>query len=707
MQRDALIAACGDLNRFAGLQDQVQLLVDQELSNDAVAGRGWFVLPIDRKPHGFYLVSQDNEGQRRGREVLDGFLGPSVAVLDTVPLAPDDPLVLAGTPLCTHVRRVAASPPQLLARLEDALATVHSRSERMVVHRVTHLDLLRDLRLSLLRKDGQQAEHLLDQIARSGRLSAENMRFLKVHTLGSLERWRELSQLPHLPELLRARRPREVTEMLLRMVWWTELAPRLASGSAARSAAEAADLEGRFGAILHTIDVPTDAASRGVALLASILTDDEERVVRLTKAAVDPAERALQQRLLELKPAEPPAAVVTGLRDLLAQGRYAAVVESFLAEPRPADAEITVEAVLEMQDAGAGAKVLELVDAYVHAGGLALSRRLTRDVQELRGLVSDSCSGWLEWAQRIASDEKWVGADRVAREEHGNWPPPATFGLDEVATLADDVLTGWSGANQVQVAACLDLLCAVAARTTAAGHPTLGETVLLVLADQVSLTPVVREAYLDLLEQLLHRTPGSEHYSSLLEHATALWTRVESPSAVDWALALLDVLLEAPCPDDAARLQVAVVVLARFHEWSARLSLRQIVDANAIAAGFSMPGFTMPAIVDEEQRDIWERLNDKIVGLYSLLPRAAGDLSGRLSKLNASARVEANADTVATEALRGLAGRADHLIVDTWHAAHAATGAIDRVRPRERQILPRGRGSTGFLRALEEAIANA
>ena len=103
---------------------------------------------------------------------------------------------------------------------------------------------------------------------------------------------------------------------------------------------------------------------------------------------------------------------------------------------------------------------------------------------------------------------------------------------------------------------------------------------------------------------------------------------------------------------------------------------------------------------------IWlQQLDSKIIGLYSLLPRAAESLSRRLSLLCSTASVEGNADTVATAALRSLAARADFMIIDTRHAAHAATNAIDAVRPRDRQIFPQGRGTSAFLRALESTIA--
>ena len=100
---------------------------------------------------------------------------------------------------------------------------------------------------------------------------------------------------------------------------------------------------------------------------------------------------------------------------------------------------------------------------------------------------------------------------------------------------------------------------------------------------------------------------------------------------------------------------------------------------------------------------MWSELDGKLLGLYSLLPRAAVLLAGRLSKLS-SVQVKGNDDKVATPGLRTLAERADYFIVDTWHAAHQATGGIDAVRSRDRQILPQQRGVTGFLRALEAVL---
>ncbi|GAA5192489.1 hypothetical protein GCM10023322_52220 [Rugosimonospora acidiphila] len=104
---------------------------------------------------------------------------------------------------------------------------------------------------------------------------------------------------------------------------------------------------------------------------------------------------------------------------------------------------------------------------------------------------------------------------------------------------------------------------------------------------------------------------------------------------------------------------------------------------------------------------MWRRLDGSLIGLYTLLPRAAELLRKRLLRLCEPSAVEANADTVATAALQSLASRADYLIVDTWHAAHVATAANDAVRPRNLQVMPRGRGITAFLQAPEQHLVTS
>lgn len=115
-----------------------------------------------------------------------------------------------------------------------------------------------------------------------------------------------------------------------------------------------------------------------------------------------------------------------------------------------------------------------------------------------------------------------------------------------------------------------------------------------------------------------------------------------------------------------------------------------------------------PAPDPADSSEPWAKLTNRLVGLYSLLDGIGVRFRRRLLALNPDVKVEHNGDTVATDGLRALARSADYLLVDTRHAAHQATGAIDEVRPRQRQLFPAGRGLSSFIDRLRiELLASA
>jgi hypothetical protein len=214
---------------------------------------------------------------------------------------------------------------------------------------------------------------------------------------------------------------------------------------------------------------------------------------------------------------------------------------------------------------------------------------------------------------------------------------------------------------------------------------------------------MVRNAYLDLLVAWLAAGPTVNEYNDVVDQTFAIWERIASPNAVDWANNVLEAMVDAPCPDVSKRTSTAVLMTEGARHHASRLSLRQQVEVEGLAADFGLP--TREVDAPQDELDVWAKLDGKSVGIYSLLTRAEIYLKDRLSRLCSVGDVKGNSDHVATQALRSLAERSDYLVVDTWHAAHQATGAIDAVRPRDRQILPRQRGHSGFLRALEDALS--
>lgn len=704
----------GDPARFQRLRERVEIVFDEQLNTWVEGNSGWLVLPLDRTPQAFYLLSEDREGQRRGREVLEAFLGPTASVNSVVP----DPTVhqtdrlleLAGLRHISQVHRQDGTPGELLARIEDAIATQQGKDARQRPVRPSHVDLLRDLRLALLQRNGRLADRLLEDIRLTGRLSAENLRFLTIEILGRLERWRELHDLPHLPELLRSRRPRVVNEILLEMVWHTEISDAINAGRSPQDVFEAIDLGSHYGSLISAVDVPSTTAGRGVGLIAALVLGDQDRVRRIVLAATDDMERDRLNRLIALEEGldEGRSAGITevpdNIRDLFEEGRYGAFIRAFLDAPTPDLADLAIQATLDSEDLSHASDVLGAVKEFNADGRLQRSRRLLRDLEDLDRLVNGSCADWREWSERLARDIRWPDAANVARAQSDQWDDVSSLSGEAAAVASTALLEAWTGVNQDQIVASLDVLCRVAADEAGTGGSNeFCDAVLLLLAEQTNLSTPVRDTYLLLLERILDSGPAESRYREAADLTLKLWDQVAATSSVDWGIALIDAFLNAPAPNPHLRMPVITAILNKSQTYQRRLSIRQRTELAALGTECGVP-VAIPDRQADEPESPWHGLDGKTIGLYSLMPGAAESLQRRLAMLCRPRSVESNSDTVATAALKSLAVRADVLVVDTWHAAHAATNAIDSVRPRDRQIFPAGRGVSAFLQALERVV---
>lgn len=707
---EALRPCLGKPAHFGPLWQRVEILFDQQIKAWDGNPNGWLIIPVQRMPRGFYLLSGSREGQRRGQEVLAAFVGPAMATTEPETLVPqadsvDRILEHAGLYHLLLMRRNTRSGmDEFLARIEDAVSTVLSNDATPRRVQSSHVELLRDFRLALLARDGRLARARLDDIQLTGRLSAENIRFLTVEMFGGLRRWAELRDLPFVTELLRARRPRAVNEILLEMVWHTELAGLVSAGKSAAEVFAETDLGARYGALTGSIDVPSSAAGRAVVAIVARALGDYARASRVVDAADDATEADLLDRLTAVG-GTAPTIVTGGVRGLFDQGQFTAAIEAFLAAPTPETAELAIQSVLDSEERGYAAPVLRLVNEFIAEGALGVDRRLRRDLGDLTDLVDQSCSGWPQWCARISRPERWPNAERVLRDHSPKWMDLTQLSAEELTAAADGLLAAWGGANQDQIVATLDILCRAVAESGTSGRTTEFRTaVLLVLAEQQNLSEPVRNAYLLLLERILDAGQSADSYRDIVLGAEKLWQLIAAPVAVDWGLTLVDLLLEAPCPEPGVRSSLASGVVNWCWAHRQRLNLRQVCELAEIARECGL-GLTIDLPEPTEKDSIWRALDGKMIAVYSLLDGAADALERRLSSLCAPSSVEGNADKVGTTALRTLASRADYLIVDTRHAAHAATKAIDEVRPREKQTFPAGRGISAFLRALEGAIS--
>ncbi|WP_435741655.1 protein DpdD [Nocardioides sp. SYSU DS0663] len=714
---EAIGELVGDLGRFGAFTDRVEGLVDAQVKAFRPASNDWIVVPW---ASGFHLFSDSSEGQRRGREVVFAFLGPAVASLETVPedrLQAELPASWRATGLtrASYIRRTGQGPAaaeRLLSRLEDLVASVVGRESVALQFKPSSADLLRDFRLALLGRDDATARLLIDRVALDGRVSAENLRYLRIEYLAAFGRWAEMRAMPHIGALLQARRPRVISETLIRMIWWAELAgPEYQSAKAAFATRGVMDA---FGPLLRSVRLPSTPEGRAVCLLAADADRNTEWLQEVLDSAVDAEERHRLEGLAAAPevedgetvagPDEPPASeavdpVALAFRD----GRHDDVIAHFVEQSSAELAELALQAVLDSGASTSAPTVLVLVRELVDRGHLALSRHGRRDFAELQQLVDDACPGWVEWASRLASDTRWADGGAVARNSADSWAPVASLEAGKVDELCDALLEASGGVNADQLRASIDVLCRETADSLAAGSTNdFCQAVLVLLSAQENFSEMVRLAYLDLFAAWLDVGPTASEYGDILNLTSEIWVRIASPNAINWCVSVLEVLADSPCPDDAKRTASAATIINSARQHVGRLSFRERIEVEGLAADLGLPALDVEP--PSEERDVWASLDGKLIGVYSLLPRAAASLESRLRRLCQPREVRGNSDTVATQALRSLAERADELVVDTWHAAHQATGAIDAVRPKDRQVLPRQRGVSGFLRALEEVL---
>lgn len=710
----ALPELIGDLSRFGARADRVEGLVESQIARYRPGLSDWLVLPWTG---GFYLFSEDGEGQRRGREVVVAFLGPSVVSVETVVdkrLQSELPPAWKATGLrhASHLRLVESGQvgaDNLLSRLEDMAASIGGRTWNMLEIRPTHSDLLRDFRLALLGRDDESARSLLDDVRLNGSVSAENLRYLRIEYLAAFGRWTEMRALPHVNALLQARRPRMVSERLLQMVWWTELvSPGHQTAQVAfrdRGVLEA------FGPLLRCVRVPSTQEGRLVGFLTALAdndlgrqeaildhADDSEEQARLRELASEPliATSNAIIDLLDTPTADPMVAAFTG-------GRFSEVIAHFLTEPFAEHAALAVQAILDSGVNDDAARVLEKVRELDAAGELTLNRHTRRDLEDLERIADDACAGWIEWSTRLAADTRWADASAVARNHADSWKPVGELESQQVAKVNDALLGAVGGRNDDQLRDSLDVLCNQAASQLSRGAANdFCQVVLMLLKEQDNFSEMVRYAYLGLFAKWLTVGPSVAQYREVLDRTFDIWMTIKSPIAVNWVIGVLEAATDSPCPDDVKRTGFAAQLIDSARQFYPRASLRERVEIEGFAAQLGLPAQQIGT--QESERDLWSELNGKLLGIYSLLPRASALLESRLAQLCSVGEVRGNDDHVDTKPLRSLAERADYLIVDTWHAAHQATAAIDAVRPREQQILPRQRGVTGFLRALEACL---
>jgi hypothetical protein len=649
----------------------------------------------------WYGLAPSDREARLLREELRCWLGPPISAGATEVQDPADPVDEAAKALVPDgaVLRIdvvdgwQAEARSNIALLTDvwALAPERGVDQPRPVGRV-----LRQFYEGVLAADRLLAESALDEVKARSLLNATNLRFLRVELLSSLGTPQELRDDPLLRGISLLARPPAVTERL------AAAADSLLIDETARAAstedwvAAARQLEEEWPALVtHPEQVTTPSTARCFALREILAA--EPRVFALNELARRfPDDPVLRSVLPTTTPAAPTAGTDTALV-LYHQGDYWAALQAAESEEQGrATTSVALAAAVNIGDSASAVRALAIVEALSaeHREELLENAVERAFYEQLLARTSEARlpHNWLDWLRG-----EWTDRPDLLTEWASRWRRADSLDADAGA-LAVELLDALNDSRRGRVRNGLPVFIEWLVDD---GLPSSGVGLATTIFDiLLSSDPgrTERQVSLTLLEQVLVVGCTAQEYVELVE-AVARQLQLLGARDASWLAECLDLFILFSSPDvhrrDALLARAAGVATA----WLDRL---EPSDAAVLRQVFGDAGVSFAPEATDVAPSTADMTHDlKSVGIYSLLESASRVASTRISSMFPNLNVRTSSGHVNSETLVALVRGADVMLVQTSHAKHAATQAINAatIDP-TRVVLVHGRGASALVREL-------
>jgi hypothetical protein len=351
---------------------------------------------------------------------------------------------------------------------------------------------------------------------------------------------------------------------------------------------------------------------------------------------------------------------------------------------------------------------VNLASASAAARALAVYQSLPRDVRDaMQGNAVEAAfvaqldaltaqqtlpSGWLDW---LRGD--WPDRPDLLAEWSRTWSSPATLG--EGPSVALEVLDALHDARRDRVRNGLPVL--IEAILSAPLEPAR-VTLMVVLCDVLlSSEPgrLERQAATVLIDECLSQGCDRSEYRDLLTAIERQMLHL-GPREATWLLQVLDLMLLHGAPDPSQQASLVGVVYALLLNWSDRLDpVDRALSAKLI--GVALGDAQVLALNVDPADPVASGRVPASVGIYSLMEGASAQAAKWIKETWPGTEVRVSSAHVSTDALSALVRGVDVMLVQTSHAKHAATHAVEAAATDSAKILRvAGRGATSLFRAL-------
>lgn len=696
-------------------------------------GNSALVLPVfdEHGPCMWYAAAPDAHQGAALAEELNGFVGPSYSDFrgHPHPCDPDNPLEQAlHQRFGHHVYRIVPHDQAARTQIARALSLYHG----LLLRRPDLPDrtqqpfgkLRADFDRALLAGNEVGAARLLDEMCVSGRVSAEQRKFLEIRLLAGLGKQAELARDSSLLKAVMdlSLPPQTITDVV------EALYDSFVAGVENNPALEvAAIFQRHIGQHLGALFKERKGVRRPSVLKAFFLYEatreapNTARADAISSAYPDDADgqRLLSQWAQQLLQAPAPQVthdLAQAARQAMGDDDYETAAELFLQMlPDPAAYLGLLRCADELDEPSLTTKVLGLFDTADASLTQQLRERDRKRLAALRSqdttaVAPSSAPGWLEWARDVAA-HRYEGKEiALLIDSVPRWPiedylrDPA-----RCAELASIVGNADSKADSVFRDAFTQFVEFFVHRPAGPMRgfvPLYGMLIKMVAwnggasADELELVAALGMS-------MFGAVPDKQTYADAVDDLGEILGANGAAANIDWALNLAELLAISASPDKEARLRFFVAVLELVRANSHRISLaqRRVLELLAQDYGYAdlLNSLPEPVIAAVPRVDAFAGL----IAIYTLTQPAAHRAREVLRDIVPHAQIELSWDTVATDRLRHLAAKAD-VFVFAWRSSkHQAYFCIKEYRGKLPLSLPPGKGAASIVQAALEAIEQA
>jgi hypothetical protein len=696
--------------------------------------RGLIVLPVfdEHGPCMWYAAATDVHLAAALADELKAFVGPSYSDFRGLPhfCDPNNPLEQALRKRFDRlVYRIVPQDDEARTAIARAmtlyLSVLRRRPAASDRTQQPFGKLRADFDRALLAGNEASASKLLDEMCGSGRINAEQRKFLDIRLLAGLGRQTELAHnSPLLKAVMDLSLPPQTVADVIGALYSTFVADVECDSLHEVAVAFHRHIGQPFGALFKERKGvrQSDVLKAFFLYEAALDVPNPSRISAIVSAYPDdPGGQELLRRWSEqlLKRSQQVEIVIDSseaARQAIADEDYETAVGLYMQMlPKAVAYSGLLRCAAELEDQSLTTKVLELFDAMPESLRQQLRDRDLKRLAALPGRASApmapaSASDWLEWAQNVATHGYEGRANSVLVDSVARWPiEDYVHEPMRCAQLASVVGNADSKADRIFRDAFPQFVEFFVYRAPGPvrGFVPLYGMLIKMVAWNGGASADELELVVALTLSLLAAVPDKQIYIDVLDDIGEILASNRAATNIDWALNVAELLAIYPAPDLEVRLRFFVAALDLVRINCHRISFAQRRVLQLLSQDYGCEDLLIGLPEAGAASNVLEHAFSGLIAIYTLTEPAAQRAREVLRTILPSAQIELTADTVATDRLRHLSSKAD-VFVFAWRSSkHQAYFCIKESRGGRPISMPPGKGSASIVQAALAAVEEA